>query len=142
MFLYLLTPFGAAYMFQFPFWLSVIYLIFGAQFFLFRWVDNALIFMIKHYISNMSLIMVIYQPILLFWSLNGLAGRYFSEFHVSAFVFSLLSTSYFWNRTMKVSPGAIRYLDPSWDEVAEGDRLWPSIAYALGLVSKGSSASG
>ena len=36
---------------------------------------------------------------------------------------------------MYESVGAIRYIDPTWDEVASGDRLWPSIAYGLGLVN-------
>ena len=134
--MYLVTPFGAFSMFQYPFWLSVIYMLFGAEFFLFRWVDDMLIFLIKHFVSNLNFFFVIWQPILLFWSWHSLAGSYFSEFHISAFVFSLLSTGYFWNRTMRVSPGAIRYVDPSWDEIAEGERLWPSILYFLGVVDK------
>ena len=40
---------------------------------------------------------------------------------------------YYWNRTMLMTREAIRYIDPSWNEIEEGERWWPSIFYALGV---------
>ena len=45
----------AFYIYVVPLLLSVIYMIFGANFFLFSWLDNALVFLIEHYISNIQL---------------------------------------------------------------------------------------
>ena len=42
----------AIYSYLVPLLLSVIYMIFGANFFLFSWLDNVLVFLIEHYISN------------------------------------------------------------------------------------------
>ena len=60
----------------------------------------------------------------------------FSEFHVIMLILGLITTGFFWNRTMYDSVGAIRYMDPTWNEVPDGERLWPSILYGLGLVEK------
>ena len=44
-------------------------------------------------------------------------------------------TVYYWNRTMHKSVNALRYLDPTWNKVAPGKRLWPSLAYLFRLRS-------
>ena len=59
---------------------------------------------------------------------------YFSEYHFLALFFGLVTSVYLWNLTMEQSIGAIRYMDPSWNKVPDGERLWPSLAYALGLA--------
>ena len=51
-------------------------------------------------------------------------------------VFGLIVTGYFWDRTMYDSVGAIRYMEPSWNEVPDGERLWPSLFYLFGLADK------
>ena len=38
--------------------------------------------------------------------------------------------------TYKTLPGAIRYVDPTWDEVAEGEPLRPAPYYWLGLATR------
>lgn len=35
-----------------PFLLGLVYMVFGSDFFLFRWLDNALVILIEYYISN------------------------------------------------------------------------------------------
>ena len=37
---------------------------------------------------------------------------------------------------MKLSVDAIKYLDPSWNKVASGNLLWPSLFYTFGLVDR------
>ena len=34
---------------------------------------------------------------------------------------------------MKKSVGAMRYLNPNWDKVEPGKRLWPSLFYMIGF---------
>ena len=51
----------------------------------------------------------------------------------------ILITLYYWNSIMYKSVNAIRYLDPTWNKVSAGNRLWPSLAYILGLRSRESS---
>ena len=124
---------------QVPFWLSVIYLIFGQSFFFFSWVDDVLIFFIKHYVSNLSPSFILLQ-FLYFLSSYVQQDNYdmgyggFGGFHVVKLIADVAITGFFWNRTMYESVGAIRYMDPSWSEVSDGERLWPSIAYGLGIV--------
>ena len=138
MLFYLFIPLGLAYYYQIPFWLGVVYLVFGSNFFLFSWVDNVLIFLIKHFVSNTVFLMFLMQFFNFYVSYDSrdqfLMG--FSEFHVMALVLGLLTTGFFWNRTMYDSVGAIRYMDPSWNEVPDGERLWPSLFYLFGLVDK------
>ena len=140
---YIFIPFFVLIANQVPFWLSVIYLLFGANFFLLSWVDNVLIFLIKHWASNLAALIFFWQPVvfLLAWRDDGVSEQAFSEFHLLMMIFSLAFTGLAWNKTMYESVGAIRYLDPSWNEVADGERLWPSIAYGLGLVEKDSHGS-
>ena len=38
--------------------------------------------------------------------------------------------------TYRVLPGAIRYVQPEWNEVKEGDSLYPGILYWLGIVKR------
>ena len=116
-FTYLIIPIYVFFVLQVPFWLSIIYYIFGSSFFLLSWLDNVLIFIIKHFVSNLSPTFVLIQ-FLLFWtsySTRDSSGIYFSEIHVAAFIFGVAITSYFWNRTMYDSVGAIRYMQPSWN---------------------------
>ena len=51
----------------------------------------------------------------------------------------ILITLYYWDGIMYRSVDAIRYLDPTWNRVSAGNRLWPSLAYILGLRSRESS---
>ena len=83
MLLYIFMPLGLAYMYQFPFWLGVIYLVFGSNFFLFSWVDNVLIFLIKHLVSNIAVLMVLMQFFLLYVSFSSQdqSQMELSEFH-------------------------------------------------------------
>ena len=123
----------------------MIYLIFGANVFILSWIDNVLIFLIKHLVSNMAAFFFFWQPfvflyLIIYSGANGTSLE-FSEFHLLMIIFGLAVTGYTWDMTMYQSVGAIRYLDPSWSEVADGERLWPSIAYMLGLVDKNSASS-
>ena len=45
----------------------------------------------------------------------------------------LVIVLYYWDRTMFDSVNAIRRLNPTWQKVLPGKRLWPSLVYLLGL---------
>ena len=57
------------YAYIIPLFLTLVYGLFGASFFLFAWVDNVLAFLIEHYISNVQLLF----PVVVFlaWSWIG-----------------------------------------------------------------------
>ena len=42
----------------------------------------------------------------------------------------------FWNETMKRSPDAIRYIDPSWKGESADGKLYPGFFYRLGLADR------
>ena len=37
---------------------------------------------------------------------------------------------------MKKGRDSVRFVDPSWNEISPGDRLWPTFFYTLGLTEK------
>ena len=99
--------------------LVFIYLIFKDNLFLFAWVDTILGFYIEHVLSNLL-------PMLFFWLIFFVG--------TPAGFLNFLVHAYFWDRSMKSSVNAIRYMKPSWNKVEDGNRLWPSIAYLFGLA--------
>ena len=53
-------------------------------------------------------------------------------------IFMVIDSVFGWNftlRTMRSSPGAIKYIDPYWDYVDIGLYLYPSLFYAFGLAN-------
>ena len=48
----LLPPALSYFSFSVPFWLTLVYLIFGSEFILFAWIDDVLVFLITHWVSN------------------------------------------------------------------------------------------
>ena len=60
----------------------------------------------------------------------------FSELHVILFLTSLLTIGFSFNQAMYSSVGAIQYMQPEWDEVPNGQRLWPSLFYLFGIKDK------
>ena len=111
-------------------------------------VGNSAVWNIEHYVSNTSIITVattIYFSILFLTfaeefedeDLPIWADIFFSDgatgFHSLSIIFlfsQVLGYIYF---IMKNSVGAIRYLDPSWDKLNDGELLWPSIFYIFGV---------
>ena len=128
-FYWVMIPFYIGLVYQVPFWLSVIYLWTGK-------LDSVLIFWIEHIDSNLGFLTLLLQPMYLWLSFMSSSNDdfYFSEYHFLALFFGLVTSVYLWNLTMEQSIGAIRYMDPSWNKVPDGERLWPSLAYALGLA--------
>ena len=124
----------AIYSYLVPLLLSVLYMIFGANFFLFSWLDNALVFLIEHYISNVQLVLL-GSVLFSIWAIRAYVGLY----HLTTMLLQSLITLYYWDRIMYKSVNAIRYLDPTWNKVSAGNRLWPSLAYILGVRSRESS---
>ena len=42
----------------------------------------------------------------------------------------------FWNVTMIVSPHALRYIDPSWDNESRNGKLYPALFYILRMAKR------
>ena len=61
---YIIAPVIGFYAYIIPFCLSVVYAVFGANFFLFSWVDNLLVFVIKHWVSNITMIVFLINPLI------------------------------------------------------------------------------
>ena len=118
--------------FLLPFNLQATYGIFGSDFFLFSWVDEVLAnWIMPRFIPNMTFWLVVLDLYLF--------SRFTSEsfmFHLWMFIFQIAQDLYWWDATMKSGRDSIRFLDPSWNEIASGDRLWPTFFYTLGLVEK------
>ena len=50
----ILPAFLGYFAFNVPFWLTLVYLVFGSEFFLFAWIDDMLVFLITHWVSNIT----------------------------------------------------------------------------------------
>ena len=117
-----------------PLIFQVLYLIFGADFFLLAWLDEAVVWGIERLVSNgmllteafnflisatLFLAVLFYEPLGIgFYLVTGLLMNY--------------SFVYIWQMIMFTSVSAIRYVDPSWNKVSEGNQLYPGIAYRIG----------
>ena len=51
-------------------------------------------------------------------------------------VIQVFQDYYYWDVTMKDTRQAIRYMNPEWNEIAEGELWYPSLFYLLGLAEK------
>ena len=111
-----------------PFVVSVFYMIFGANFFLIRWVDNFLVFLIYHFVSNITPLL---HGLTLFVVISTFSDVDWNAIHLTTLGLQTLSGLYFWYQTANVSIEAIQHVDPYWLKVAPGP-LWPSIAYFFG----------
>ena len=122
----------AALVYVVPTLFSLIYLLFGDSFFLFAWVDSALVSLIQFPVS--AVVPVFNQVTILLGLLAY--GSMDPTDNVFLLQIALLALQgYLWTWfDMSVSVDAIRYLDPEWDLVEPGGLLWPFILYDLGLV--------
>ena len=122
----------------------MIYAIFGANFFLFAWVDEVLVYWIlSRFVPNMTFLLLVLD-FAIFWlvSLSSTRIAKFNSFQVCLLFFQMSFDSYFWHRTMKLGRDSIRFVDPSWNEIEEGALLWPTFFYTLGFVEKKRGGSG
>ena len=104
------------------FFVYVIPAFFSSFYLLFEAAGNLLVFLIYHYVSNITPLLIISLIFL------------FASSSVAPVQIALYSTValLFWYATMANSIEAIHYVDPSWNKVAPG-LLKPSIAYLFGL---------
>ena len=86
--------------FSWSFVISVFYLIFGANFFLFSWLDNFLAILIEHYLSN---VMIFLLMIILIYSFNAnsISSGYFTNqsysYHYSVALMQIGIHLWIWN---------------------------------------------
>ena len=109
------VPAALSYLaFNVPFWLTIVYLIFGSKFFLFAWLDEVLVFLIMHWVSNITPLIHIFSIFLLVLyialSENGIGV--FDVLFSIMIVFESLIGYFYTQRTMESSGDACRHLNP------------------------------
>ena len=112
---YIGGPMATFFVYVIPTFFSLFYLLFEAA-------GNLLVFLIYHYVSNITPLFIIFTMIT------------FAFYSVVPSLIALYLTValLLWYATMAYSIEAIHYVDPSWNKVAPG-LLKPSIAYLFGL---------
>jgi len=122
-----------------PFFLAIFHGIFGSEFILFAWVDDLLVFLITHWVSNVTPLIhigaIIYFVTYMAEIDTGVIGWEDAFFSCMIVVEAL--TGYFaTQRTMKSSGDANRYLNPQWNFIPRGAKLYPTILYLLGIKKR------
>ena len=87
--IYFLPSFVYTYAYSIPFVLFLIYLVFGANLFLFRWVDTALVLIIEHWISN-AMIVVVTSTLWLSLMVSVTSVEVFNWYHLLATIFQMV----------------------------------------------------
>ena len=93
-----------------PFCLTIIWAILGADWWLVYWVDDVLIFLIEHWISNYNLMAILITLFTIFFAITPQTKEMYDITAVIYGVFALM----FEIMTISVSANAIRYIDPTW----------------------------
>ena len=147
-----------------PFISVFLYLTFGSDFFLFRWVDEVSVFMIQYWVSNVGFIAhllaisAIFSAILEadytyqsddYWGdnycsdYNGLWGGNDCPSTFVSFLYLLIHMGlalYFEFNHISRGVDAIRHIDPFWNEHRRF--LFPSLLYTFGIVDEEKGGSG
>ena len=87
---------------------------------------------IENIVSNLAFVNVIAH----FWPIPTGEYKEFNTQQLWMTVTNILLSILFWNITMVASPGALRYIDPSWDNESPNGKLYPSLFYASGLAQR------
>ena len=130
--------------FNVPFWLTIIYLVFGSEFILFVWLDEVLVFLITHWVSNVTPLVHLFS---LFIFLFYIASNQTESDGLKAFfyimtVLEALIGYFYTERTIESSGDACRHLNPQWDFIPRGAKLYPTILYFFGIKDRKEGGSG
>lgn len=118
----------------FPYNLQVLFLLFGSDRFLLRWLDKAVVWGIERLVSNGMLLtemLNLFLPAFFILAVFIEDPRYIGFYLITGLLMNA-SFCYLWERTRFASVYAIRYVDPSWNKVSGGKPLYPGIAYRVG----------
>ena len=74
------------YAYWLPFWITLFYWVFGAEFVLIRWVDNLLMFLIEHWISNYNVFIMFFGVIII---LAAISQETEAGYAVMAFLYAI-----------------------------------------------------
>ena len=113
--------------------LQLFYLIFGSEFFLWSFVDELLLFVFVAVVPNLTFFVSVVSAFVgLAFSSDGQSSYIGDDWHIITIIYVLQAVLY--NRyTYKTLPDAIRYVKPEWDFVGEGQPLYPTPFYLLGI---------
>ena len=127
-----------------PFFLTIIYLIFGSEFILFVWIDEVLIFLITHWVSNITPLIHIsslFMFLLYVMSDKGTDDNW-DIFYYIMIVFEAMIGYFYTERTMLSSGDANLHLNPQWDFIPKGAKLYPTILYLFRIKDRKMGGSG
>ena len=96
--------------FTIPFWVTIIYAILGADWWAVYWVDDVLLFLIEHWISNYNMFAIIFTLYIMFYAISS---RTKQMYDVTAVIYGVLALMFEY-MVIIVSTNAIRYIDPTW----------------------------
>lgn len=118
-------------------WVLFIYLIFGSNFFLFKWTDNLGMWFVTKFVPGASLYYKLTVMLYWIWNWNGQRGSSdgggLEKTMLMWFAFTALPLEYAqWSLGVKTA----RRMDPSWNE--QQGKLYPPILYSLGIVKESS----
>ena len=123
MLLWGVSSFASCIFYVVPFFNSIFYLLFGIG-------GDFLLTTIESWVSISSQVLIILDALTI-WGLymgetnpHGLTNG-FNTSKLVSFIFQVIQRAFYWERIMFLSPDAIRYIDPTWDEVPSGQYLWP-----------------
>ena len=130
--IFFIPSIASLYFYQLPFFLTVIYFIFGADWLLVYWVDDLLKYVIEYYVSNISIFMIFLTTVI---TLQAFSDNQKTDGYIyTAIFFALISGFWEWV-VLTSSVAAIRHVDPSWRKVNLGEILCPSLFYMLNICT-------
>ena len=139
----IIPAFFSYFAFNVPFWLTLVYLIFGSEFIIFAWIDEVLAFLITHWVSNMTPLIHIFSIfVFLLFITTADAAAGLNMFFYIMIVFETLIGYFYTKRTIESSGDACRHLNPQWDFIPRGDKLYPTILYLFGIKDRRKEGSG
>ena len=124
-----------------PLFLTLVYFIFGSEFILFVWIDNVLVFLITHWVSNVTPLVHIFSLLIYFYYIafiyeeDAQTKGLLAFFYISI-VFEVLIGYKYTQQTMESSGDACRHLNPQWDFISRGAKLYPTILYLFGIKDR------
>ena len=120
----LAVPIAISYFsFGIPFTLSILHLVTG-------WFSSILVFLIHHWVSNMSIVIIFFVFVLLQKSI--FESKTSSNLTYTMIAYAVLAALWEWVKVTN-SVEALRYVDPEWNLEPPGGNLCPSLFYVVDI---------
>lgn len=94
------------------------------------WLNNILAFLIEHWVSNISIVILVLILVVLlraFFSASSTSG-----YLRLGIIYGLLGTLFQW-LILRFSADSVRFVTPDWDKIEPAGYMCPSVMYLIGL---------